>query len=124
MQNTTPRILFVDDHEDTRFMVKTWLATSNYEVATAGSIASGLQLAQSGLFDLYLLDTRLPDGSGAELCEKIREFDLKTPIIFYSGDAPEQMSAALKCGAQDWVVKPELDGLRAAIFRAMSAVQV
>jgi DNA-binding response OmpR family regulator len=102
-------------------MVKAWLATSNYEVATAGTIASGLQLAQSGLFDLYLLDTRLPDGSGAELCKKIREFDLTTPIIFYSGDAPEQLNSALKCGAQDWVVKPELDGLRAAIFRAMSA---
>ncbi len=123
MQNTIPRILFVDDHEDTRSMVKAWLGSSNYEVATAGSIASGLRLAQSGLFDLYLLDTRLPDGSGTELCEKIREFDLTTPIIFYSGDTPEQLSSALKCGAQDWVVKPELDGLRAAIFRAMSAPQ-
>ena len=123
MQNLTPRILFVDDHEDTRFMVKAWLATSNYEVATAGSIASGLQLAQSGLFDLYLLDTRLPDGSGTELCAKIREFDRTTPIIFYSGDAPEHLSSALQCGAQDWVVKPELDGLRAAIFRAMSGQQ-
>ena len=121
MQQTSPRILFVDDHEDTRFMVKAWLATSNCEVATAESIASGLRLAQSELFDLYLLDTRLPDGNGTELCEKIREFDLKTPIIFYSGDAPEQLSSALKCGAQDWVVKPELDGLRAAIFRAISA---
>ena len=123
MPNMIPRILYVDDHEDTRFMVKAWLATSNYEVATAESVASGLRLAQSELFDLYLLDTRLPDGNGTELCEKIREFDLKTPIIFYSGDAPEHMSAALKCGAQDWVVKPELDGLRAAIFRAMNSMQ-
>jgi DNA-binding response OmpR family regulator len=123
MQNLPPRILFVDDHEDTRFMVKLWLGNSNYEVATAESIASGLELAQSEPFDLYLLDTRLPDGSGKELCEKIREFDSTTPIIFYSGETPEQLHSAMKCGAQDWVMKPELDGLQAAILRAMNAPQ-
>lgn len=38
MQNTSPHILFVDDHEDTRFMVKTWLGMSNSEVTTAEGI--------------------------------------------------------------------------------------
>jgi two-component system response regulator ResD len=122
MQNN-PRILFVDDHEDTRFMIKMWLAPSNYEVVTAESLSSGLRLAQSEPFDLYLLDTRLPDGSGRELCLKIREFDRTTPIIFYSGDTPERLRSALECGAQDYVMKPELDGLRRAISRVMSDAQ-
>lgn len=123
MQNT-PRILFVDDHDDTRFMIKFWLAQFNYEVATAENMASGLQLAQSEPFDLYLLDTRLPDGSGTELCAKIREFDRATPIIFYSGETRERLHSLLECGAQDCVMKPELDGLRQAIFRVMNAVQL
>jgi CheY-like chemotaxis protein len=121
---TIPRILFVDDHDDTRFMIKLWLAQFNYEVATAESMASGLQLAQSEPFDLYVLDTRLPDGSGTELCTKIREFDHATPIIFYSGETPERLRSALECGAQACVMKPELDGLRQAIFRAMKAAQM
>jgi DNA-binding response OmpR family regulator len=123
MQQTPQRILFVDDHEDTRFMVKTWLGASNYEVATAASMASGLHLAHSEAFDLYLLDTRLPDGSGTELCAKIREFDSTTPIIFFSGESPEQLRSALTCGAQAWVMKPELDGLRQAISHAMSTIR-
>ena len=123
MQHVSPRILFVDDHDDTRFMVKVWLTQFNYEVATAESMASGIHLAQSESFDLYVFDTRLPDGSGIELCEKIREFDPATPIIFYSGDTPERLRSILTYGAQDYVMKPELDGLQKAIFRAMNTIQ-
>jgi len=124
MQNTPSRILIIDDHADTCYVVKAWLGMLNYEVATAESMASGLQLARSEPFDLFLLDTRLPDGSGKELCEKIREFDSTTPIIFYSGETPEQLSSVLKCGAQGYVRKPELEGLQRAICRAMSAARV
>ncbi|MGB9179125.1 MAG: response regulator [Pyrinomonadaceae bacterium] len=123
MQNI-PRILFVDDHEDTRFMIQTWLARFNYEVATAENTASGLQMAQSQRFDIYVLDTYLSDGSGKDLCRRIREFDSTTPIIFYSGEAPERLRLELECGAQDYVLKPELDGLRKAIFRLTNAAQV
>jgi DNA-binding response OmpR family regulator len=121
MQNN-PRILFVDDHEDTRFLVKTPLGMSDYEVATAESLSGGLQLARSEPFDLYVLDTRLPDGSGRELCERIREFDPKTPIIiFYSGETPERLRSALECGAQGYAMKPDLDDLQRAISLVMSA---
>ena len=95
---------------------------SNYEVATAEGVASGLRLAQSERFDIYVFDTGLTDGAGTELCQKIREFDRATPIIFYSGETPERLRSALRFGAQDYVIKPELDGLRKAIFLAMNAV--
>ncbi|HYO91040.1 MAG TPA: response regulator [Pyrinomonadaceae bacterium] len=123
MQQTPARILFVDDHEDTRLMIEVLLGASNYEVATAESMASGLSRAHSEAFDLYLLDTRLPDGSGTELCRRIREFDRTTPIIFFSGETPERLHSALTCGAQDWVMKPELDCLREAISRAMNTIR-
>lgn len=126
MQPTRPRILFVDDHDDTRFMVETWLAHYDYEVATADGMASGLRRAERELFDLYIFDTNLSDGTGAELCGKIRKFDSVTPIIFFSGDAvtPAQCEVALECGAQAYVLKPELDHLRQSIFHFMNtAVQ-
>jgi len=117
-----PRILFVDDHDDTRFMIKEWLSQFNFEVATAESMADGLRLAKVEAFDLYILDSKLPDGRGAELCVKIREFDRATPIIFYSGEAPEELHSELKCGVQKCVMKPEFDELQKAILRAMKTV--
>ena len=57
--------------------------------------------------DLYLLDTRLPDGSGIDLCRQIRSEDLYSPIIFYSGEArPEMIEEAMKAGAQAYLKKP------------------
>jgi CheY-like chemotaxis protein len=104
-------------------MIKEWLSQFSYEVATAENMADGLRLAKVEPFDLFILDIRLLDGRGTELCIKIREFDRATPIIFYSGEAPEQIHSELKCGAQECVMKPEFDDLQKAIFRAMKTVR-
>ncbi len=118
MNKPKTRILFVDDNEDTRLMVTCWLGYVDCEVMTADCLASGLQLALRGIFDVVVVDSRLPDGTGRDLCQKIREFDAVTPIIFYSGEAYETDRArALACGAQDYVVKPDLDSLPKAIAR-------
>src|SRR5882762_9870546 len=74
-------------------------------------MADGLRIAKVEPFDLFILDLRLPDGRGTELCVKIREFDRTTPIIFYSGDTEEQLRSELKCAAQEYVMKPEIDNL-------------
>jgi two-component system, OmpR family, phosphate regulon response regulator PhoB len=118
-----PRILFVDDNDDIRFMIKAWLSQFNYKVATAQSMADGLRLAKIDPFDLYILDTRFPDGRGTELCTKIREFDRATPIIFYSGETPEQLRSDLKYGVQEYVMKPEFDDLEKAILRVVNTAR-
>jgi DNA-binding response OmpR family regulator len=120
MQRTSSRILFVEDNDDIRFIVQTLLKTQSYEVSIAASMTSGLQLAQSETFDLYLFDTNLPDGSGKELCGKVREFDRATPIIIYSGESPAERGDTNISNIQGYVMKPDLEGLRKAIFRAMS----
>jgi DNA-binding response OmpR family regulator len=105
--NHTPRVLYVEDHEDTRELVTLVLEAQKYDVVTGTTIASGLALAGSQRFDLYLLDSWLPDGSGLVLCRRIREFDKATPIVFYSAAAYENDRAqALNCGAQAYLVKP------------------
>lgn len=119
MQQNNPRILFVDDHEDTRTIVALVLGQSHYDVTTADSVESGLRLARSGAFDLYLLDSRFADGTGKELCEKIRDFDRETPIVFYTGEPRKQQEDAMTCGAQDSVTKPELFTLPDVVGRAI-----
>jgi len=103
----TPRVLYIEDHEDTRELVTLVLEQKSVEVVTGSSIKSGIALAGSQRFDLYLLDSWLPDGSGLELCRLIREFDKATPILFYSAAAYEMDRVeALKCGAQEYLIKP------------------
>ena len=103
----TPRVLYIEDHEDTRELVTLVLEQKSYEVVTGSTIESGVILAGSQKFDLYLLDSWLPDGSGLELCKRIRKFDAATPIVFYSAAAYEaDREQALNSGAQAYLVKP------------------
>jgi len=103
----TPRVLYIEDHEDTRELVTLVLEQRDYEVVTGSTIKNGIALARSQDFDLYLLDSWLPDGSGLDLCRQIREFDKATPILFYSAAAYEiDRDHALRCGAQAYLIKP------------------
>jgi two-component system, OmpR family, manganese sensing response regulator len=100
MERTKARILHVDDHQDTRLMMAALLQDCGYGVLTAGSVAEGLELAREINFDLYILDVRLPDGTGVELCQKLRELNQKIPILYYSayGDEADHQSALNICG--------------------------
>jgi two-component system, OmpR family, response regulator len=103
----TPRVLYIEDHDDTRELVTLVLEQKSYEVVTGSTIKSGIDLASSQNFDLYLLDSWLPDGSGLDLCRQIREFDKATPIVFYSAAAYQiDRDEALDSGAQAYLVKP------------------
>ena len=103
----SPRVLYIEDHEDTRELVTLLLTQKSYEVVTGDSIESGIALASADQFDLYLLDSWLPDGSGLELCQLIRQFDKTTPILFYSAAAyASDRELALQSGAQAYMIKP------------------
>lgn len=107
MQIAKPRVLYIEDHEDTRELVTLLLTQRSYEVVTGATIEIGIALASAQKFDLYLLDSWLPDGSGLELCQRIREFDQTTPILFYSAAAyASDYEMALQSGAQAYLIKP------------------
>jgi two-component system response regulator RegX3 len=107
MHNPPPRILYTEDHTDTREMVTLLLTMNNYEVVALANHDEALAVAKTDRFDLYIIDNWLPGISGTDLCKHLREFDAKTPILFYSGAAFERDKAkAFSCGAQGYLIKP------------------
>lgn len=107
MNSNPPRILFVDDHQDTLDLFVIALSQENYEIVTASNVAQALQETKAQHFDLLILDSQLGDGSGVDLCRSIRKLDQATPIIFCSGRAYEKdKKEALQAGAQSYLVKP------------------
>ena len=118
---TRPRVLYADDNEDSCLMLSTMLGFSSIETTSANTIDEALRLAQAEQFDLYLLDSRFPEGSGLELCRKLRAFNSSIPIVFYSGDAGETDKAkGFTAGADAYLVKPDSDTVMPTIFRLLN----
>ena len=115
------RVLCVDDHYDTSEMLELLLSREDYEVETAGTMAEACRLAAEKQFDLYVLDRRLPDATGLELCEELQLITPGVPCIFYSGDAYElHRREAIAAGAAAYVAKPDIDGLIDAVQKLLS----
>jgi len=115
------RILCVDDHRDTSEMLQVLLSDGDYEVKTAGSIDEALRLTNDFQFDLYVLDKRLPDGSGLELCERLNAASPGVPCIFYTGDAYQiHRFEAMEAGAAAYVAKPDIEALTAAVHQLLA----
>lgn len=121
MKSPKPRILHAEDNADARELMAFLFAEYNCEWVGAETFVEALRLAKEGGFDLFLLDTWLPDISGIHLCERIREFDTTTPVLFFTAAAfDKDRREAMTKGAQGYLIKPsDPDILMAEIFRLM-----
>ena len=120
--SATPfQLLIVDDDYDTCEMLRVTLGMAGYAVVTVRSRAEALDCLRHSTFDLCILDNWLPYGSGIELCQEIRRFDSKMPIIFYSGAGTKaDRQAGINAGAQAYLVKPVvMDKLEQTIARLL-----
>jgi len=113
------RILMVEDHGDTARIMKRLLSARRHQVELAGDVASGLQLALEGEFDLVLSDLGLPDGSGYDLIRSLRSKGLRMPAIALSGYGQEKdIQESRDAGFSAHLVKPvNPDRLMEAIAR-------
>jgi DNA-binding response OmpR family regulator len=123
MQSPKGRILCTEDDKDTRELLIFLLKAEGYDVVCTDNAEHALSLAKSQRFDLFLIDSWLPDSSGANLTEWIRQFDNKTPVLFYSGAAYDtDLQIALKAGANSYLVKPaDNDDVVAEITRLIES---
>lgn len=116
------RILFVDDDVETREMMNALLGIYGYEPVIASSVDDALGHAMGGGIDLCILDHWMTEYNGIDLCNKIRAFDSRTPIMFYSGAGYEaDIQKGLDAGAQAYLVKPDIERLKPTIDRLIDA---
>jgi DNA-binding response OmpR family regulator len=125
MKSLKGRILCTKDDEDTRDLTFV-LRDHGFEVIGTQSADEALNLAKTQYFDLYLVDNWMPGLSGIELCKKLREFDVKRPILFDSAAAYEtDRENARLHGAQGYLVKPvDSDELVTEIFRLIAESKI
>ena len=121
MTKSICRVLCVDDHRDTSDMLQMLLAEEDYEVHTAATMEEACNMAMETKYDLYVLDKRLPDGTGMQLCETLQKVTPDVPCIFYTGDAYEMhRREAFQAGAAAFVAKPDIEGLINAVHQLLS----
>jgi DNA-binding response OmpR family regulator len=101
------RILVIEDEEAIREGLIDVLVFHKYAVDSAATGPEGLKKAQSGKFDLILLDIMLPGMDGYEICDRIRAEDRNQPIIMLTAKtSDDEIVQGLKLGADDYVQKP------------------
>jgi len=102
------RILYVEEHAESCELLALWLKGSGYEIVSANTLSDGLRLAKGETFVVYILSGRFIDGTGLDLCQRLRMFDSDTPIIFYSALSRESdLVKAINAGAQAYLIKPD-----------------
>jgi DNA-binding response OmpR family regulator len=102
-------------------MLVTLLKHAFIEAKAVGTAAQALSLIRAEHFDLYMLDGRLPEIDGFELCRRMRAFDPHIPILFFSGAAYEaDKKRGIEAGADDYVVKPNISELVRSIKQFIS----
>ncbi|HKP47286.1 MAG TPA: response regulator transcription factor [Pyrinomonadaceae bacterium] len=118
-----PVILVVEDHEDSRFMLRTALTYAGYAVIEAAAANDVVKLTTEAQPDLILMDNHLGDADGATLTRAIRAIDHgRSPIVFLSGDGRlEARTNALAAGADAYFLKPiSLDDLEVIVAQQLN----
>lgn len=83
------------------------LEKEGYHVYTAGSVTEALHYIGNRATDLFLIDVMLPDGTGYEICRKIKTFHEDKPVIFLTAcDEEANVVMGLDLGADDYITKP------------------
>jgi len=112
------RVLLVEDHPDTARTLAKLLNLAGFDVKTAGSAALALQLAAGESFDVVVSDIGLPDATGYELMQQLRDRHRMKGIALSGYGMEDDMRKSREAGFVDHVVKPvNLSQLEAVIRR-------
>ena len=100
------RIFFVEDDLSLINGLSFAIKKQGYEIDVARTSLEAEQLWMNGKYDLVILDVSLPDGSGYDICQKIRKVS-KVPIMFLTAaDEETDIIMGLDIGGDDYITKP------------------
>ena len=112
------KMLIIEDDADLREGLSYSFAGDGYDVVQAETQKEGMREIEKGCYDIVLLDCNLPDGTGFELCKKVREYSSIPIIMLTARDTEMDEIKALELGVNDYLSKPfSLGVLKARIKR-------
>lgn len=103
---TVKSILIVDDEEKIRDVIASYLQNEGFQTKEAANGKQAVEMIRHFPIDLMILDLMLPDLSGEEVCQQVRQIS-PVPILMLTAKAAEEdRITGLEIGADDYVVKP------------------
>jgi DNA-binding NtrC family response regulator len=107
IQMSKSTILVVDDDTAVSLLLRHMLADKQYQVQVCQSAADAFEAIEKRLYDVYIIDYKLADGTGIDVAERIRAKGSDAPIILLSGYYPSTVAlSAAKLGIVDTIEKP------------------
>jgi DNA-binding response OmpR family regulator len=114
-------ILYAEDDDDLRSLVRNQLTAEGFVVQTANNGEEAIGLLALGTFDLVLLDIRMPRVDGLQVLMHMKEHKIRSRVVMLT--AVDDLAVALKAvrlGANDYVTKPySLETLLSCIHRVL-----
>ncbi|MBP1734039.1 MAG: two component, sigma54 specific, transcriptional regulator, Fis family, partial [Deltaproteobacteria bacterium] len=120
------RILIVDDDKNIRFTLKEFLIDNGFESIEAPNGKTAVEIFRKAKPLVVLLDLRMPDMSGIQCLQLLKEIDPTIPVIIITahGDVPTAVEA-IRLGAYDFILKPpNFDRLMLTVKRAIEKVEL
>jgi DNA-binding response OmpR family regulator len=112
-------LLLIEDDPDMRLALRMVLEDEDFRVVEAGNAAQGMEAFEREQPDLVLLDLRLPDRRGFDVCRELRATSIVPIIIVTANTDTHDFVAGLEAGADDYVTKPVIPKALTARIRAM-----
>ena len=101
------RILVVDDEQTVLRLLRSFLDSQNYRVQTANGGMEAIELVREKVFDLVLLDMKMPDLDGLETLKEMKRIDDTPSVLIMTAYGTIQTAVeAMKIGADDFLIKP------------------
>ena len=112
-------ILILEDDADLAAGMEMALMSDDFSFTICSTIKEAEEKFRQQTFDLLILDVNLPDGSGFELCRKIRKSSKVSIILLTARDMELDIVRGLECGADDYITKPFSTMVLRARIRAL-----
>jgi len=120
------RVLFVDDERSLQEFMRTELPRLGHEVTVCPNGTTALQAIAQQTFDAAILDVRMPDVSGIDVLQRLKQVSPDTEAVMMTGYASEESAVqAMRLGACDYLRKPcKLAEIEAVLLRIREKVQL